>query len=70
MKNHLLTPEKGRRTYRPKRFGNNNKDEENSPKTLNDKNHQALCQKFWQLSRLKGLHVPLLHEVKLCDYFI
>ena len=32
------TPEEGRRTYRPKRCGNNNKDEENSPKTLNDKN--------------------------------
>ena len=31
------TPEKGRRTYRPKRCGNNNKDEDNSPKTLNDK---------------------------------
>ena len=27
----------GRRTYRPKRCGNNNKDEDNSLKTLNDK---------------------------------
>ena len=26
------TPEEGRRTYRPKRCGNNNKDEDNSPK--------------------------------------
>ncbi len=41
--------EEGRRTYRPKRFGNNNKDENNSPKTLNDKNHQASSQKFRQL---------------------
>ena len=32
------TPEEGRWTYRPKRSGNNNKDEGNSPKTLNDKN--------------------------------
>ena len=32
------TPEEGRRTYRPKRCGNNYKDEDNSPKTLNDKN--------------------------------
>ena len=32
------TPEEGRRTYRPKRYGNNNKDEDNSPKTLHDKN--------------------------------
>ena len=29
-------PEEGRRTYRPKRCRNNNKDEDNSPKTLND----------------------------------
>ena len=40
------TPEEGRRTYRPKRCGNHNKDEDNSPKTLNDKNHQASSQKF------------------------
>ena len=31
------TPEEGRRTYRPKRCGNNNKDEDNSPKNLNNK---------------------------------
>ena len=31
------TPEEGRRTYQPKHGGNNNKDEDNSPKTLNDK---------------------------------
>ena len=43
------TPEEGRRTYRPKRCGNNNKDEDNSPKTLNDKNQQASSQKFRQL---------------------
>ena len=30
------TPE-GRSSYRPKRCGNNNKDEDNCPKTLNDK---------------------------------
>ena len=31
-------PEEGRSTYRPKRCGNNNdKDEDNSPKTPNDK---------------------------------
>ena len=33
------TPEEGQRTYWPKRCGNNNKDEDNSPKTLNDRNH-------------------------------
>ena len=31
------TPEEGRKTYRPKRCGNNNIDEDESPKTLNDK---------------------------------
>ncbi len=40
------TPEEGRRTYRLKRCKNNNKDESNSPKTLNDKNHQAPSRKF------------------------
>ena len=29
--------------------GNNNKDEDKSPKTFNDKNHQASSQKFCQL---------------------
>ena len=32
------TPEEDRTTYRPKCCGNYNKDEDNSPKTLNDKN--------------------------------
>ena len=31
------TPEEGRRTYRLKRCDNNSKDEDNSPKALNDK---------------------------------
>ena len=43
------TPEEGQRTYWPKHCGNNNKDEDNSLKTLNDKNHQASSQKFRQL---------------------
>ena len=46
------TPEKGWKTYRPKHWGNNNKDEDNSSKTLNDKNQQALSQKFRQLKSL------------------
>ena len=49
------TPEEGRRIYRPKRCGNNNKDEDNSPKTLNDKNQQASSQKFRQLSSSRFL---------------
>ena len=43
------TPEEGWRTYRLKHCGNNNKDEDNSLKTFNDKNHQASSQKFKQL---------------------
>ena len=42
----------GRGTYRPKRCGNNHKDEDNSPKNLNDKNQQASSQKFRQLRSL------------------
>ncbi len=34
--------------------GNNNKDEGNSPKTLNDKNHQASSQKFRQQTLEEG----------------
>ena len=34
--------EEGRRTYRPKRCGNNNKDEDNSAKNLNDKNKETI----------------------------
>ena len=45
------TPEEGRRIYRPKHCGNNNKDEDNSPKTLNDKNQRASSQKFKQVCR-------------------
>ena len=40
------TPEEGRKTYRSKRCGNNNKDEDNIPKTFNDKNHQTSSQEF------------------------
>ena len=47
------TPKEGRRTYRLKRCEYNNKDEDNSPKTLNDKNHPALSQKFKQLKLFK-----------------
>ena len=48
------TPEVGWRTYQPKRCRNNNKDEDNSPKTLNDKNQQASSQKFRQLITIKS----------------
>ena len=51
------TPEEGQRIYQPKRLGNNNKDEDNNPKTLNVKNHQAASQKFSQLISLIMLHI-------------
>ena len=40
------TPEEERRTYWPERCGNNNKDEDNSQKTLHDKHHQDSSKKF------------------------
>ena len=46
------TPEEDRWTYQLKRCRNNNKDEDNSLKTLNDKNHQASSQKLRQLTCL------------------
>ena len=47
------TPEEGQRTYWLKYCGNNNKDEDNGPKTPNDKNHHASSQKFRQLILIK-----------------
>ena len=44
------TPEEGWRTHQPKRCEYNNKDEDNSPNVLNDKNHQAASQKFRKLT--------------------
>ena len=52
------TPEEGWRTYRPKGCGNNNKDEDNSPKTLNDINQQASSQKFRQMVYVQTKILP------------
>ena len=54
------TPEEGQRTYRMKRCEYNIKDEDNSLKTLNDKNHQASSKKFRQL---------VLFYLTFCDFF-
>ena len=56
------TPKEDRRTYRPKRYGNNNKDEGNSPKTLNDKNHQFLLRNLNKetLAHIFGLKIFFL----------
>ena len=45
----LETPEEGQRTHRLKHCEYNNKDEDNSLKIPNDKNHQASSQKSRQL---------------------
>ena len=43
------TPEEGRRTYRPKRCGNNNKDEDNSPKNLNKKKSKLFKEEAFRI---------------------
>ena len=48
-------------------FHNNNKDEDNNPKTLNNKNHQASSQKFRQLKinlSLNNLQWLICHKTK------
>ena len=45
------TLEEGWRIQQLKRCEKNNKDEDNSPKTLTDKNHQALSQKFRRFNK-------------------
>ena len=62
------TPEEGWRTYRLKRCGINNKDEYNSPKTLNDENHQALSQNFRQLKML-FFHIYLKKKIFFFFFF-
>ena len=57
------TPEKGRRTYQPKHCEYNNKDEDNSPKTLNDKN-QTSSQKFRLL--ISTIVYFMLNPVSTC----
>ena len=58
------TPEEGWRAYWLKHCGNN-KDEDNSLKTLNDKNHQALSQK----SRQVNLLLKIYHFMLSVSYF-
>ena len=52
-------PEEGRRAYQQKRCGNNNKDEDNSPKTLNDKNTWSVLE-MHKLYDAKQWMFPLL----------
>ena len=63
------TDEEGRRTYWPKRCGKNNEDEDNSPKILNDKNHQASSQKLRQLVKInvKCTNLLVCNNLRLDD---
>ena len=56
------TPEKGRMTHWPKRCEYNNKDEDNSLKTLKDKTDQGSSQKFRQLIII-CLHTVICFQV-------
>ena len=55
------TPEEGRRAYSPKLREYKKKDDDNSPKILNDKNHQALSQKLRQLVFITFGIIPRPH---------
>ena len=57
------TPEEGWRTCQPRRCGNNNKDEDNSPKTLNGKRNVTLHQ-------LCISHTRLIWRVCRCRWWI
>ena len=57
------TPEEGRRSYRPKRCGNNNKDEDNSPKNLHDKNKRR-PKIFSKLNKIPMFHVIIKYLKK------
>ena len=74
------TPEEGRRTYRPKRCRNSNNDEDNNPKTLNDKKmHLKLfdCKnsilsaysKFHRLDNLRKLGTLLKNKIKMLEWY-
>ena len=59
------TPEEGRRTYRPKRYRNNNKDEDNSPNTLNDKNVTEILTKKKKTTTIKTMLLKVENLVML-----
>ena len=59
------TPEEGRRTYRPKCCGNKNKDEDNSPKTLNDKKNTLEEFKIYQLITTAQLQKRAIKKSKI-----
>ena len=67
---------KGRRAHHPKRCDYHNKDKEYSPKSLNDKNHQASSYKFRQQNsavmefKLFLSTIKNLQEIKYILHFL
>ena len=63
------TPEEGQSIYRPKRCEYNNKDEDNSPKTMNDNNPPASSQiqttrMYFPLASISDVFIQSLHHEK------
>ena len=58
------TPEEGRRTYRLKRCRNNYKDEDNSPKTLNNENTEINLVNY-SLSQKKKKYIKRQYQFQL-----
>ena len=58
------TPEEDRKTYRPKCCGNNNKDEDNSPKTLYDKKNRGVIKNTAWKERIKQISAKKMHIQK------
>ena len=59
----IHTREEGRRTYRPKCCGNNNKDEDNSPKTLNDR--ELACFEIMLLKNYLLIYIYIYIYIKM-----
>ncbi len=64
------THKEGWRTYRQKRCGNNNKDEDNSSKNLNDKNQLSSSQKFRQPSLYIHICKIYPYTINVCKNFV
>ena len=67
------TPEEGWRSYWLKRCGNNNKDEDNSPKTLNDKkkknNLLSLFKRLF-IMQIKSVIIDNIHYINFITFNI
>ena len=56
------TPEEGQKTYRLTRCEYSNEDEDDSPRTLNDKNYQASSHKFRQLTYSTHIYICVIQS--------